>query len=596
MFKRLNSLPIFGGDGQPKKGIAMFFRWIAGLTLVALGAIAGTILYMSYSSDDNLGGQAGAVVPRDEVLDLSMSPLSIGDHVGLYASVSPDRKNAVPLDGATITGKIYVFAIPTGVAKRAKFWVNSPEMSGKPDQIENKAPYDVAGGSPHAAKALNTALLVNGTNSVTVEFTMNDKGTESATATFVVTAPSGTGETTTTTKATTSTTVESPTTTVEPATTTTSPSTTSSTAPGGGTPPPGAVVLRPGDDIQRAVDSNPAGTTFYLKQGVYKRQWVKAKDGDTFVGEPGAILSGEGVTERAFNGSARNVTIRGLIIEKYSPDPQQGVIGQAGDGWLIEGNEVRYNSGVGIHTGQASGYVVRNNYVHHNGQLGVKAQGSNVVFEGNEIAYNNTDGHDIKWEAGGGKFLKTNGLILRNNYVHDNVGHGIWLDTDNINCRIENNTVNDNGRNGIFHETGYDCLIKGNTVMNNVRAGIWIAASSNTEVVGNVVVGNRLAGIGGSQDPRGSGAHGVHEVKNLYVHDNVIKQTSGPDSDSWGWSGVQQSTGDTSIFTSKNNRFVRNTYVVTSDIEKPFKWNDRRLTWNEWQAYGHDNGGSFSRS
>lgn len=54
----------------------------------------------------------------------------------------------------------------------------------------------------------------------------------------------------------------------------------------------GAVILRLGDKFQQVVDSHPAGTTYLVAAGIHREQQVVAKDGDTFIGEPGAILSG----------------------------------------------------------------------------------------------------------------------------------------------------------------------------------------------------------------------------------------------------------------------------------------------------------------
>src|ERR1039458_2334618 len=56
--------------------------------------------------------------------------------------------------------------------------------------------------------------------------------------------------------------------------------------------PSGAVVISPGEEIQSAVDSNPPGTTFFLQAGVYRLQTVVPSDGDTFIGDHGAIMSG----------------------------------------------------------------------------------------------------------------------------------------------------------------------------------------------------------------------------------------------------------------------------------------------------------------
>jgi parallel beta-helix repeat protein len=56
-------------------------------------------------------------------------------------------------------------------------------------------------------------------------------------------------------------------------------------------PLPTGVSIFPGQSIQTAVDQNPIGTTFIIKAGVHRLQSVTPKTGDTFIGEPGAVLS-----------------------------------------------------------------------------------------------------------------------------------------------------------------------------------------------------------------------------------------------------------------------------------------------------------------
>lgn len=52
------------------------------------------------------------------------------------------------------------------------------------------------------------------------------------------------------------------------------------------------VVVWPGDPVHALVQRHPAGTTFLFKSGVHHIQVITPKDGNTFVGEYGAILSG----------------------------------------------------------------------------------------------------------------------------------------------------------------------------------------------------------------------------------------------------------------------------------------------------------------
>ena len=56
--------------------------------------------------------------------------------------------------------------------------------------------------------------------------------------------------------------------------------------------PSPSTTIYPGQDIQAAVNSFGQGTRFLLKAGVHRMQLVTPKSGQTFIGEPGAIMSG----------------------------------------------------------------------------------------------------------------------------------------------------------------------------------------------------------------------------------------------------------------------------------------------------------------
>ena len=222
--------------------------------------------------------------------------------------------------------------------------------------------------------------------------------------------------------------------------------------------------------------------------------------------------------------------------------------------WLVEDNEIRRNGGVGIAAGP--GWLVIDNYVHHQGQLGVAGSGDAITYEGNEIAFNNTDNLDPGWEAGGSKFVHTTNLVLRDNYVHDNKGPGLWLDGNNIYALYEGNRIVDNYGPGIDHEISYDAVIRNNWVEGNGfgvqgwidGAGILIGDSSNVQIYDNTVLWNN-DGIAGKHTGRGSGDYGPYQLKNLWVHDNVIAMEVGQ-------TGVVTNTSDP---------------VFSAAVEQPFR-------------------------
>lgn len=56
--------------------------------------------------------------------------------------------------------------------------------------------------------------------------------------------------------------------------------------------PDGRVRLEVGADLQQVVAAQPPGTSFVVAAGVHRLQHVRPRDGDRFVGEQGAVLSG----------------------------------------------------------------------------------------------------------------------------------------------------------------------------------------------------------------------------------------------------------------------------------------------------------------
>ncbi|MEZ5403273.1 MAG: right-handed parallel beta-helix repeat-containing protein [Bryobacteraceae bacterium] len=55
---------------------------------------------------------------------------------------------------------------------------------------------------------------------------------------------------------------------------------------------PGMIEIAPGASIQAAVRANPPATTFLLRAGVFREQRITPKPGNSFIGEPGAVLNG----------------------------------------------------------------------------------------------------------------------------------------------------------------------------------------------------------------------------------------------------------------------------------------------------------------
>ncbi len=560
----------------------------------------------------------------------------------VFVSTSSNRSNPAVLDGQSFNQNIFVFVLTGDGVQQARFWLDDRDRSGPADRVENIFPFDFAGGSPSQAGALRAGDLSEGTHWITVELDIAGAGTQVVEGSFTV--PGGGGG-------------------------------------GGTTVPPGAIRINPGQSIQNAVNSNPAGSVFVLGSGVHRMQTVVPKNNNQFYGEPGAIMNGSriltnwtnagggdyyvggqtqqttrkggcqflpdgtrlisckyaeqvfvngtplaqvfsrgelngsnfyfdydanriyigqnpggkfietSVQQHAFNGGGTGVIIDGIIIEKYSTRAQQGAIHPA-RGWTIRNNEVRYIHGTGIRISTDS--RILDNHVHHNGQLGIGGVGNNVLIQGNEVSFNNTERFLVDWEGGGIKVAVSRDVTFRDNYVHRNDGRGIWTDLDVVDALVEDNLVEWNNHEGIKHEISWDAIIRDNLVRFNGTkfavqlwgAQILLQNSQNVEVYNNEVWVSSQGGdgIGMVQQNRGSGALGPWLSRNNNVHHNEIHHQATKGNN--GLAGGCQA--------SANNRFNFNTYYAPSayfTTAALFEMCGPKRTWSQFLAGGWEANG-----
>jgi hypothetical protein len=146
-----------------------------GVTLNTAGLTPG-----SYSTtiDANAPGFAS------DALTVTLSIASEG--FDLLVSLSPIRSSPSLLEGATVSGNVYVFTSPETGVSRVRFFIDDPARNGSPYRTEKTAPHDLAGGSVTVADPFNTNALSNGVHGVTAEIQLSGGGTEVVTALFTV--------------------------------------------------------------------------------------------------------------------------------------------------------------------------------------------------------------------------------------------------------------------------------------------------------------------------------------------------------------------------------------------------------------------------
>lgn len=104
--------------------------------------------------------------------------------VGLLVSTSPDRSNAVPLNGLPVSGTIYVYYALIGPnaasnpVRQVAFWLDNPNPSypsGTPTRIDPLSPFDFAGTvDSGSAAGFDTTGLSKGIHTITAQVTLSD--------------------------------------------------------------------------------------------------------------------------------------------------------------------------------------------------------------------------------------------------------------------------------------------------------------------------------------------------------------------------------------------------------------------------------------
>jgi hypothetical protein len=281
----------------------------------------------------------------------------------------------------------------------------------------------------------------------------------------------------------------------------------------GGTPTPAppitecdGVDIASGANVQHAVDSHAAGTTFCL-HGTYRfSKPVVPKPGQTFAG-PAAIVSGGSAMAFDLTNGAGGVSGVSFIDLDVSGFQERAI-----ECW-------------------ADMRVIRGRY-HHNDRnaigCGFDYARGHVLIDGAEIDHNGSE-DDLGQGSGGMKFarLGEDGLTVRNANIHDNIGNGVWCDVQCIGTfLIEDNVISRNSRKGVHYEkSGASdeyisgrvvqgrAIIRRNVVTDNgwegrdhaADGGIAGVSSVNMLIEGNITSGNGRGGVFVRTDGRLSG-------------------------------------------------------------------------------------------
>jgi len=167
------------------------------------------------------------------------------------------------------------------------------------------------------------------------------------------------------------------------------------------------------------------------------------------------------------------VRLKGFTIEQvgnaFSYPVEAAVSPMGGHHWIIEDNVIRHVNADGVNIG---GYlwiwggdrtsnrgwdcIVRHNTIADCGVSGIKGLTPvNAIIEDNVIRGIGWQDVELGYDNGGLKLLVCKNTLVRRNLIcHTVAAPGMWLDWDNVNCRVTRNVVMDvrSTAGGVFFE------------------------------------------------------------------------------------------------------------------------------------------------
>jgi parallel beta-helix repeat protein len=283
------------------------------------------------------------------------------------------------------------------------------------------------------------------------------------------------------------------------------------------------VNLSPGNNIQKAVNNNPGGTTFVLKSGTYREQSVTSlKNGDSFVGQNGADLNGSKILT-----GWKTVTING---KKYwttaagAPLPTPGCLTVGGNCCEARNpgcnnvQDLYVNSVDYIHATSLANVKKGSWYYDYNGGGGVR---NNVYLYSGEKPNTSTVelGATTYAFEGGAPNITIKNLIVEKYATPLRYGA---VQPQGANWKIENSEFRLNHGWAIkARPGGNNVQVLNNNVHDNGEGGVSTGAINKGLIQGNQLVHNNIDGVENGSEADGCKITGSYiTVSNNVVHDN----------------------------------------------------------------------------
>jgi mannuronan 5-epimerase len=186
------------------------------------------------------------------------------------------------------------------------------------------------------------------------------------------------------------------------------------------------------------------------------------------------------------NGTRQTVQDK-LVTDEGSIRPTIKVEGSATGTTDITNSEIAYLGYEGGTSAGASGLsyyggdnsILKNNKI-HNLYFGFYSKGvGGMDIENNRIYDNVIYGLD--------PHTGTHGMSIRNNFIYNNGGFGLICSVNCYNMTIEKNTVHDNYHGIMLSRNMTNSIVQDNTIHNENKTGIFVSDSYNNQILRNAI-------------------------------------------------------------------------------------------------------------
>lgn len=195
-----------------------------------------------------------------------------------------------------------------------------------------------------------------------------------------------------------------------------------------------------------------------------------------------------------------------------------GAIGSnMGKGWIIENSEIAHSKTAGIMLGENKGneasfeditqfgdHIIRNNYIHKNGQYGIAGQKgiSRTEISGNRIEDINYRNEFGGYEPAGIKIWNSLDVLIENNFIHrvianqnsESQAYCIWIDFANQGTRITRNFLigGKNTTTALFLEANIGPTLVDNNIIIDKPNGATMVYSGGSILAHNLFINSNF--------------------------------------------------------------------------------------------------------